>query len=57
MFLPEGIGKAAEEALAGFHHLYGSVLCYVGLGCLGMHDNGIFATVETVHLLVQIVVG
>ena len=57
MFLPEGIGKAAEEALASFHHLYGGVLCHMGLGCLGMHDNGIFATVEAVHLLVQIVVG
>ena len=57
MLLSEGIGKTAEEALAGFHHLYGGVLCHMSLGCLGMHDNGIFATVEAVHLLVQIVVG
>ena len=49
MFLLEGIGKAAEEA--------GGVLCHMSLGCLGMHDNGIFATVEAVHLLMQIVVG
>ena len=57
MLLSEGIGKTAEEALAGFHHLYGGVLCNMGLGSFGMHDNGIFATVEAVHLLVQIVVG
>ena len=57
MLLLEGIGKTAEEALAGFHHLYGGVLCHMGLGRLGMHDNGIFAIVEAVHLLVQIVVG
>ena len=57
VFFLKGIGKSAEESLSGFQYFYGRLLCFVGLGCLGVDEDRILARIQTLYLIVQIIFG
>ncbi len=57
VLLLEGIGESAEESPSGLQYLYRSLLRLVGLWRLGVNQYGILSRIQTLHLIVQIVLG